>query len=144
MSLLPALLLQATKWLDELELVTEQKCGSSRFPFFFNLWTVCSCRLVFLQTHIGLDLWTISVQCLVVTRTPLMKPQQTQIGLDLWNISVRCLVVTRTPVMKPSRPLYLQYSVYCVFLLVVSDSLTNTVVAGTVVMCSGSAFCTEE
>ena len=26
----------------------------------------------------------------------------------------------------------------------VSESLTNTVVAGTVVMCSGSAFCTEE
>ena len=26
-----------------------------------------------------------------------MEPQQTQIGLDLWYISVWCLVVTRTP-----------------------------------------------
>ena len=60
------------------------------------------------QAQIGLDLWNMSVRCLVVTRTPLMEPQQTQIGLDLWYISVWCLVMTRAPLIKPSRPLYLQ------------------------------------
>ena len=36
MLLLPALLLQATRWLDELELVIERKCGSNWFLSFLT------------------------------------------------------------------------------------------------------------